>query len=44
MKKLNNLLIETHGLSKSYKNMQTPKSLDLKVAQHSIFSFLVKRR
>lgn len=36
----NALVIETHGLSKSYKNVQALKSLDLKVAQHSIFGFL----
>ena len=34
------LVIETHGLSKTYKNVQALKSLDLKVAQHSIFGFL----
>lgn len=36
----NDLVIETHGLSKIYKNVQALKSLDLKVAQHSIFGFL----
>jgi ABC-2 type transport system ATP-binding protein len=36
----NALVIETHGLSKAYKNVQALKSLDLKVAQHSIFGFL----
>lgn len=34
------LVIETHGLSKVYKKVQALKSLDLKVAQHSIFGFL----
>lgn len=34
------LVIETHQLSKAYKNVQALKSLDLKVAQHSIFGFL----
>jgi ABC-2 type transport system ATP-binding protein len=34
------LVIETHGLSKAYKNVQALKSLDLKVARHSIFGFL----
>ena len=34
------LVIETHGLSKAYKNLQALKSLDLKVAKHSIFGFL----
>jgi ABC-2 type transport system ATP-binding protein len=36
----NNLVIETHSLSKTYKNVQALKSLDLKVAEHSIFGFL----
>src|SRR4030042_608658 len=36
----NNLVIETHGLSKAYKNVQALKSLDLKVEQNSIFGFL----
>jgi ABC-2 type transport system ATP-binding protein len=40
MKNNNDLVIETHGLSKAYKNVQALKSLDLKVAQHSIFGFL----
>jgi ABC-2 type transport system ATP-binding protein len=40
MKNSSNLVIETHGLSKAYKNVQALKSLDLKVAQHSIFGFL----
>jgi ABC-2 type transport system ATP-binding protein len=34
------LVIETHGLSKAYKNVQALKSLELKVAKHSIFGFL----
>jgi ABC-2 type transport system ATP-binding protein len=34
------LIIETHGLSKAYKNVQALKSLDLKVTRHSIFGFL----
>jgi ABC-2 type transport system ATP-binding protein len=40
MKNNDDLVIETHGLSKAYKNVQALKSLDLKVAQHSIFGFL----
>jgi len=40
MKNTNDLVIETHGLSKAYKNVQALKPLDLKVAQHSIFGFL----
>ncbi len=40
MKNTNDLVIETYGLSKAYKNVQALKSLDLKVAQHSIFGFL----
>ncbi len=40
MKKTNELVIETHNLSKTYKKIQALKSLDLKVAQHSIFGFL----
>ncbi len=44
MKNATDVVIETHGLSKVYKNMQAPKSLDWKVAQHSVFSFLVNRR
>jgi ABC-2 type transport system ATP-binding protein len=40
MNKTNDLVIETHGLSKAYKNVQALKSLDLNVAQHSIFGFL----
>jgi ABC-2 type transport system ATP-binding protein len=34
------LVIETYELSKAYKNIQALKSLNLKVAQHSIFGFL----
>jgi ABC-2 type transport system ATP-binding protein len=33
-------VIETHVLSKTYKNLQALKSLDLKVNQNSIFGFL----
>jgi len=33
-------VIETHELSKTYKNAQALKSLDLKVHQNSIFGFL----
>jgi ABC-2 type transport system ATP-binding protein len=33
-------IIETHGLSKTYKNIQALKPLDLKVRQNSIFGFL----
>jgi ABC-2 type transport system ATP-binding protein len=40
MKNSSNLVIETNGLSKVYKNVPALKSLDLKVAQHSIFGFL----
>jgi ABC-2 type transport system ATP-binding protein len=40
MKNNSDLVIETHSLSKVYKNVQALKSLDLKVAQHSIFGFL----
>jgi ABC-2 type transport system ATP-binding protein len=40
MKTKNDQVIETHGLSKTYKNVTALKSLDLKVAQHSIFGFL----
>ena len=35
-----NLVIETRSLSKSYKGVNALKSLDLKVAEHSIFGFL----
>ena len=40
MNRIENLVIETHGLCKAYKNVQALKSLDLKVAKHSIFGFL----
>jgi ABC-2 type transport system ATP-binding protein len=40
MKNSSDLVIETNGLSKAYKNVQALKSLDLKVAKHSIFGFL----
>jgi ABC-2 type transport system ATP-binding protein len=40
MYKNNDLVIETHGLSKTFKNVQALKSLDLNVARHSIFGFL----
>jgi ABC-2 type transport system ATP-binding protein len=33
-------VIETHGLSKTYKNLQALNSLDLKIHQNSIFGFL----
>jgi ABC-2 type transport system ATP-binding protein len=33
-------VIETHSLSKTYKNIQALKALDLKVHQNSIFGFL----
>ena len=34
------LVIQTSGLSKAYKNIQALKGLDLKVRRHSIFGFL----
>ncbi len=34
------LVIETHGLSKTYKDVRALKSLDLRVPEHSIFGFL----
>jgi ABC-2 type transport system ATP-binding protein len=40
MENNNDMVIETHGLSKGYKNLQALKSLDLKVRRHSIFGFL----
>jgi ABC-2 type transport system ATP-binding protein len=40
MENNNDLVIETHSLGKSYKNVTALKSLDLKVARHSIFGFL----
>jgi len=36
----NTYVIETHGLSKTYKNLQALSALDLKVHQNSIFGFL----
>ncbi len=36
----NDLVINTQGLSKSYRNIHALKSLDLQVPQHSIFAFL----
>ncbi len=33
-------VIETYALSKTYKNVQALRSLDLKVRQNSIFGFL----
>jgi len=36
----NTFVIETHGLSKTYKSIQALKSLDLQVHQNSIFGFL----
>jgi ABC-type multidrug transport system ATPase subunit len=33
-------VIETHELSKAYKNIQALRSLDLRVQQNSIFGFL----
>ncbi len=35
-----NLVIDTHGLSKSYGEIHALKPLDLKVARNSIFGFL----
>ncbi|MFZ2095366.1 MAG: ABC transporter ATP-binding protein [Anaerolineales bacterium] len=40
MNQLDQFVIETHGLSKNYKNLQALKSLDLKVHHNSIFGFL----
>ena len=40
MNQTNPLVIETHGLSKTYKDLQALKSLDLKVHHNSIFGFL----
>jgi hypothetical protein len=37
-----NLVIETHGLSKTYKEVSALKSLDLAVSHNSIFGFLVQ--
>jgi ABC-type multidrug transport system ATPase subunit len=36
----NSLVIETHNLSKAYKEVQALKDLNLTVKQHSIFGFL----
>jgi ABC-2 type transport system ATP-binding protein len=36
----NHVVIETKGLSKTYKGVQSLKSLNLRVKQHSIFGFL----
>ncbi len=36
----NNLVISTHGLSKTYQGVNALKPLDLHVARHSIFGFL----
>jgi ABC-2 type transport system ATP-binding protein len=40
MKTSNTWVLNTDGLSKSYKNVDALKSLDLKVAKNSIFGFL----
>ena len=40
MSQTNPYVIETHGLSKIYKNVQALKSLDIKVRKNSIFGFL----
>jgi ABC-2 type transport system ATP-binding protein len=40
MSQTNTYVIETHGLSKTYKNLQALNSLDLQVHQNSIFGFL----
>ncbi len=40
MEKINNLVISTSGLTKSYGGRPILKSLDLKVPEHSIFGFL----
>jgi ABC-2 type transport system ATP-binding protein len=40
MNQINQYVIETQGLSKTYKNLQALKSLDLRVHQNSIFGFL----
>src|SRR5512137_1221985 len=36
----NNLIIETHGLTKTYKSVEALKSLNLEVREHSICGFL----
>jgi ABC-2 type transport system ATP-binding protein len=40
MSQTNSYVIETHGLSKTYKKLQVLNSLDLQVHQNSIFGFL----
>ncbi len=40
MNSSNNLVIETHNLSKTFKGVQALKGLNLTVKQHSIFGFL----
>jgi len=40
MSQTNSYVIETHGLSKTYKKLQVLHSLDLQVHQNSIFGFL----
>src|SRR5512135_3191550 len=40
MEAKNDLVIETHNLRKTYKDVIALKSLDLRVPQHSIFGFL----
>lgn len=40
MRRNGDLVIDTHGLSKSYNKVKALKSLDLKVRKHSIFGFL----
>jgi ABC-2 type transport system ATP-binding protein len=40
MKTIDNWVINTNGLSKSYKDVEALKSLDLRVARNSIFGFL----
>ena len=40
MNEANPYVIETHGLSKTYKNIYALSALDLKVHQNSIFGFL----
>lgn len=40
MKTSNTWVINTHGLNKSYKDVEALKSLDLQVAKNSIFGFL----
>jgi ABC-2 type transport system ATP-binding protein len=40
MNNTTDLVIETHGLSKRYKNVSALKALELRVPQHSIFGFL----